>query len=473
LGVISKVEISGGQLAIANLLPSGQEGPTFFEAHGVSSHLEQVDLNAFIASAMGPRESLPTGHPRPGEGGRRTSLVYAPSPHPAAQGTLKAQSLRFGAIQATDIKSSVRLFAKQVFFDDVSLDLYGGRAAGDLSFNFTGENPRYANSARATAVDVAKLLEAFPCAHGKMTGKMEGSVKLSGEVTHSPDPLTGMRGTGQLSVRNGQLPSLQLNKNLAALVRLGNLGPTSGDPSSFSSMTADINTVNQRITSNKITIIGNGVGVDGSGSLTLAGAGSLDYQGVAKINAGQSALTNILVGLGGVTLANGRLSFPFSVTGTLQNPRFLLKMAAGAGAGDLLPNFARGTKHGTGTPSQNQPQPADLVQGLTDLFKKKPSQPPPKSAATTNACRPWIDPVPPFCLNTLALMLEKSAKFAKSLQTRGTPKRTGKQDRFNGHVNGQRLRESRMIMKCSRYCVNLARAGADDRFADLQTESER
>ena len=51
LGVISNVKISKGNLSVANLLPSGQSGPVFIEADGVSSQLRQVDLNAFTESA--------------------------------------------------------------------------------------------------------------------------------------------------------------------------------------------------------------------------------------------------------------------------------------------------------------------------------------------------------------------------------------------------------------------------------------
>jgi hypothetical protein len=227
---------------------------------------------------------------------------------------------------------------------------------------------------------MARLLAAFPEARGKMTGKMDGNIKLSGEVAHSPDPLAGMQGTGQVNVRNGQLPSLQLNKNLMLLARLGNLGPAAGDPSSFSSISADLNIANDRITSNKLSLIGNGVNVDGSGSVALAGAGSLDYQGVAKLVAGQSAVSNLLQGLTGATSENGKLSLPFNIVGTLGNPKFLLKSMGRGGRLGALDNLA-GAKSGQqigAPPGQNLQHPADVVQGLAELFKKKkPAQPSP------------------------------------------------------------------------------------------------
>lgn len=359
LGVIAKVKISGAQLKAANLLASGREGPAYFQGQDVSVELEQVDLNAFTgaSAALG----VDSG----------TLLAYAAEPEgrPAAQGNLAAKSLRFGNLQVTSVKSKLRLFPKQVYFDNLTFDLYDGHALGDLAFNFAGRNPRYSAAAKLSGVNMAKLLEAFPDARGKMTGTMDGSMKLSGEVTHSSDPLAGMRGNGQVSVRNGKLPSLELNKNLMMLARLTNLGPAQGDPSSFSSMSSDFNIANNRITSNKIAILGNGVDIDGAGSLAMAGAGSLDYQGVAKLAAGQSPMSGLLTGLTGATVENGKMNLPFSIGGTLENPRFTLKSGGGAGQLGALQNLAGGQ---TSTQSgQTQQQPADLVQGLSGVFKKK------------------------------------------------------------------------------------------------------
>jgi uncharacterized protein involved in outer membrane biogenesis len=291
---------------------------------------------------------------------------------PAAQGTLRADSLRFGALQATSVRAKLRLFPKQVFFDDLNFSLYGGRASGTLSFNFAGRNPAYSTNTRLSGVDVAKLLEAFPDARGKMTGTMDGNMRLAGEVTHSPDPLAGMRGSGQLGIKDGKLPSLQLKKNLVMLARLSNLGPASGDPSSFQSMSADLNIAEGKITSNKVIIVGNGVDVDGAGSMALAGAGSLAYEGLAKIAAGQSPVTGLLAGLSGATFADGKLTFPFGISGTLQSPQFKLKSLGSKGQLQGLQGLL-GPEGQQPTGAQGQQTPADLVQGLAGMFKKKQS----------------------------------------------------------------------------------------------------
>jgi uncharacterized protein involved in outer membrane biogenesis len=295
-GVISKVEVKGGQLVVSNLLPCDEPGPIIFEAHNVSSELDQVDLGAFTEPS--------------------------PSSSFAAQGGLKADSLRFGSIQTTNVKSKLRLLGKQVFFADASLEAFGGRATGSLSFNLAGRNGRFSISVQMRDVDVAHLLTAFPAGRGKMTGKMEGNLKFAGEIEHSLHPLAAIHGAGQLTVRDGQLPSLKLNANLMKLARFNDLGPAAQNPDSFSSISADLELANQRISSRKIDIIGYGVNVQGSGSVSVAGTDSLDYQGVAGILAQQGFFTNTLARLSGAKLGNGKLSFPFRVGGTVEDPKF-------------------------------------------------------------------------------------------------------------------------------------------------------
>jgi uncharacterized protein involved in outer membrane biogenesis len=295
LGVIGRIEIKGGQLIASNLLPSDAPGPIFFEANNVSSMLEQVDLGAFT---------------RPSS----SSL--------AAQGTLNAGFLRFGRVEVKNVSSKLRLLTKEVFFTEVKAEAYAGTAAGNLFFNLAGRNTRFSTNARMSGIDMAHLLAAFREGRGKMTGRMEGDLKLAGEVEHTNDPLDGIYGTGHVVVRNGKVPSLKLNENVMKLLHFNDLGPAAQDPSSFSSISADLRLTNLRISSSEINFIGYGVDVQGSGTLTLRGSDSLDYHGVAMILAKQGFFTRIVARLSGATVKDGLLSFPFRVGGTVSNPNF-------------------------------------------------------------------------------------------------------------------------------------------------------
>jgi len=295
LGVISRVQIRRGQLIASNLLPSDAAGPIFFEAHDISGELEQVNL----VGISNPSSSTMDG-----------------------RGNLKAGLLRFGSVVVKNLNSTLRLESRHAFFTEVKAEVYGGSASGDLSFDLSGKNASFKTDVRLSGINVAHLMAAFPNSGGKMTGKMEGNVKLAGEIEHTLRPLAGIHGAGHVTVRNGKVPSLKLNANLMKLAHFNDLGPAKNDPSSFNLITTDLELANQRISSRVIDIDGYGVDVDGSGSVSVSGSDALDYRGLAEITTKEGFFTNTIARFSGATLKDGKLQFPFRIGGTIDSPVF-------------------------------------------------------------------------------------------------------------------------------------------------------
>jgi uncharacterized protein involved in outer membrane biogenesis len=295
IGVISLVKIKRGQVTASNLLRSDAAGPVFFEAHEVSSELENVNADA-IAD---PASTTVDG-----------------------QGTLQAALLRFGLIEARNLSSNIRLQARHVLFTDVKAETYGGDTRGELSIKLSGKNASFKSDARMKGIDVAQFLSAFNNARGKMTGKMDGELKIAGEIGHSLHPLEGLHGSGHLTVRDGQVPSLKLNANLMKLAHYNDLGPAKNDPSSFNFVSTDLELDHERISSKVIDIDGYGVDIDGSGSVSISGSDELNYKGVAEIVYKRGFVKSLFARLAGGTLKDGKLSFPFQVRGTIDNPVF-------------------------------------------------------------------------------------------------------------------------------------------------------
>jgi len=237
-GVVSRVEIKRAQVIASILLPSDAAGPVFFDARDASGELENVNIDAIVNPAS-------------------TSLD--------GQGTLKAGLLEFGSIEAKNLNSNIRLQARAVVFTDVKAETYGGTATGALSIKLSGKTPSFRTDVRMKGIDMAHLLAAFPNARGKMTGKLEGEMKISGEISYSPRPLERLHGSGHLTVRNGQVPSLKLNANLMKLAHYNDLGPAKNNPSSFNFVSTDLELDHDRISSKVIDIDGYGVDLDGSG----------------------------------------------------------------------------------------------------------------------------------------------------------------------------------------------------------------
>jgi uncharacterized protein involved in outer membrane biogenesis len=294
-GSIGNVEIHHGQLIASNHLPSNTPGRVFLEVHDLDGTFENVDLGAIVNSssrAMG------------------------------GQGTVHADRLSFGAVDAGNLSFKLQLWAQQVFLAEVKADISGGHATGALFFDLSGKRPAFRCNASFDGVDVADLLDPFENGRGKMTGRMKGDLTLAGEIQHSVRPLAGIRGNGHVILTNGEVPNLELNANLAKLVRFNNHGPASAKPSSFERISTDLELANLRIRSEKIDIDGYGVDVDGAGSFNADGSNELNYDGIAKITTRQGFFTNTFAKFAGASVENGLLSFPFHVGGTIDTPVF-------------------------------------------------------------------------------------------------------------------------------------------------------
>jgi uncharacterized protein involved in outer membrane biogenesis len=358
LGVISKVTIKRGQFTAASLLESGARGPALVDVRGATINLRDVNLSAFTtASLREPAAPTAMGMIQ----SWFDSKVYAADVEGplVAHGDLKADALQFGDLDVTKLSTKLRMYPKRIFADDLDLKLCDGTIKGNLSLNFGGANLAYTVDAKLQAVNVAELLEAFPQAKGKLTGTLDATAKLNGAVTHSTDPLQGLAGSGETTIRDGQMPSLQLTSNIRSLAKMASVGPANGDPSAFSLLSTNFLIADGRLTNNKITLTGNGVDVDGSGSMTMAGDGSLDYRGDASLAAsGSNPLATVLGGLAGAKFANGKMIFPFTVGGTFASPKFSLKGAPAEGGG----------------PGAAAKEPVDVVRGLSGLFKKQKQQ---------------------------------------------------------------------------------------------------
>jgi len=295
LGIIGKVVIHRGSLTVSNLLPSDAAGPVIFEAREIASELDNVNLAA---------------------------IVNPNSPSLNGQGNWRAGRLRFGAVETTNVNCNFRLEAKEIFFTNLNADAYSGKTTGDFSVNLAKRTATFKADARMSGINMSQLLASFHETRGRLTGILEGDLKLAGEIEHTSSPLSGMRGSGHMKLTNGQVPSLMLNSNLMKLAHFNDLGPAKENPSSFNSISTDLELANMRISSKAIDIDGYGVDVDGSGSVSVSGSDELNYTGVAAITTKQGFLTNMFARLEGAKLVDGKLSFPFRIDGTIDSPKF-------------------------------------------------------------------------------------------------------------------------------------------------------
>jgi hypothetical protein len=114
------------------------------------------------------------------------------------------------------------------------------------------------------------------------------------------------------------------------LAHFNDLGPAKENPAAFSSISTDLELENLHINSKAIDIDGYGVDVDGSGDVSVSGSDDLNYQGVATITTKQGFLTNTFARFAGAKMVDGKLTFPFRITGTVEAPQFFKGAAPAA-----------------------------------------------------------------------------------------------------------------------------------------------
>jgi len=333
---IVRVRFEHGHVTVANALPSGTVQPPAFEAAEVTVELDDVNPEALglnlMPASLGWRS--PTS-PLPRIARFRRALLQTdnratltvPPGAIAAQGTFSARSAHFGGAAAANLQSQIELRSGGVMLRRFSMDLAGGQVTGEFAWSSAAEPASYGVQTMLANVDLARLLAGFPGASDKITGTLDGQLDLMGVNLPSADPLANKEGQGRITVRNGTLPTLQLNRNLMELMKsVLRVRTESGDASAFQSISADLEIGDGEIHSRQITIVGNGMDIDASGALALAGEGRLDYQGVSKMNARRNGFEGIVAGLlGSKVSADGRIDVPFTITGTLDRPRFALK----------------------------------------------------------------------------------------------------------------------------------------------------
>jgi hypothetical protein len=94
-------------------------------------------------------------------------------------------------------------------------------------------------------------------------------------------------------------------------------------------------------------------------------------------------VSNLIANLSGATFADGKLTFPFTLAGTLEKPNFRLKSTGGAAPLQGLQNLLGGQQQPATTEGQAQPaSPGDVVRGITGLFRRRQPAPTPTQQPT-------------------------------------------------------------------------------------------
>jgi AsmA protein len=169
-------------------------------------------------------------------------------------------------------------------------------------------------------LNMGELLAASPATRGKLSGTGELNLQLFGSLDN--DWQKSLSGTGQLAIRDGRLPGINLTGALESATKLAGM---SGE-TPFSVIQADLTIGQRRISSRQIHVDSPHGTVDLHGSCSLDGALEYDGQAVWTPGAaagGQGAAGAVGAILGGVLRRDIQsVTVPIAIRGTLQDPKF-------------------------------------------------------------------------------------------------------------------------------------------------------
>ncbi|MGH8233666.1 MAG: AsmA family protein [Rhodanobacteraceae bacterium] len=293
-GVITNLQIEDGVLLGSNLIdPADTPGPVVVEMHDFSAELKQIHF-----------------HPRAGSG--RAAAIA---------GTLAAGTVRFGSIHTRDLHAQLRVTSRQVTLKNFVTKTYRGSASGDFTLGYGGKDTTFTTSARVSGIGMPYLLAEFRKGPPAMTGMLQAQLNLAGDIAHTATPLADMHGTGTITIRKGELPSLDTDKDMIEMERFRPASTDALPASAFSTFSGDMELHDNRLYSKRIAVDFYGTNVAGSGSTSVLD-GAMDYRGTAVVLQKQGPVTNLFARMfKGAQEKNGRLTFPLRVTGTIAHPK--------------------------------------------------------------------------------------------------------------------------------------------------------
>jgi len=289
--------------------------------------MEELDVSKVAALAAEKPKGGGAGPGGGGEGAGGSGKLLA-------RGTVEVGKVIIPPVSAENVKGNVRVYGNRLEVDPFTVDFYGGRTQGTATVDLAQAAMPARVNARVQGVNVAKAVAAAsPGAKGKLTGTFESDARLNVPLG-AKDLMGALTGDGTFAVRNGTFPGMNLEGTLAGMAKFLQMEVPKGD-TKFSYFGGDFRIASQRVHSRNLDLkaetleasLGGSFGFDQT--LSYTGSGLLTGKPSAEQQQQQKKDDNPLGGLrrvfGQVARQTiGQMRVPFSVTGTFQDPKFLL-----------------------------------------------------------------------------------------------------------------------------------------------------
>jgi uncharacterized protein involved in outer membrane biogenesis len=244
-----------------------------------------------------------------------------------ASGTVKINRLVARPLTLSSVNGTLRVYTTAVEIAAFSLAGYGGSASGSAVVNHAAAGIPATMTARIRGVNLSQLLGAFGSGAGRITGSLQGNLRLSAALGR--DLKRTLSGTGSFVVGNGSFPGMEMQVSLAKLARAFQVD-VAGGTTKFRRFSGNLRIGGGRVAGSNLAL--DAVGFISTAQGSLGFDGSLDFRGTGHLTrrAGPAPQSgNVLQRIGRSitgTVARGLqgVNVPFTLRGTLADPRFTL-----------------------------------------------------------------------------------------------------------------------------------------------------
>ena len=240
---------------------------------------------------------------------------------------LDAAKASMGGLTLDKLSGRAHLTGDRVMLEPVSFGLFGGRYDGTLALSL-GKIPDFRLKARLTGVDMAAAT-AFAGSPNAVTGKMAGTIDLTGRGMDAPTVMKSARGTARVDVTDGTVKNLGLVQTVVvATSGRANAASPQGSGSRdepFSRLGATLNVSGGSASTQDLKFESKDIMLSAAGGLKLDGS-ALNFQGQVQLSdelskqAGRDLVR--------YTQEQGRVTVPAVITGSADHPQVAIDLTS-------------------------------------------------------------------------------------------------------------------------------------------------
>jgi uncharacterized protein involved in outer membrane biogenesis len=312
-----------------------------------ASAMNVLDLVAFVTDftkGSGVTATTPAGPVAP----------TAPAPNKMQLAlTLAVEKATIGDLTLGAVNGQATVTDAAITVDPAHFTVFGGTYTGSLGLTL-GDTPDFRVTSTLADIDMANVMT-FAHHPGLVTGKMNGSLNVTGHGLTAAAVSTSAHGAARITIANGTIKGLGLVKGaiLATSMRGGSASQalSSGTTEPFTSLAGTFTIANGAATTSDLAFTSSDVLLAAKGSVRLDGS-SIELAGPLQLS---DALSKQLGrDLVKYTQKDGRVTLPAQVTGSADNIHVsvdtadLAKRAVTNATGDAAKKLLSGIGRGRG-----------------------------------------------------------------------------------------------------------------------------